>query len=70
MSRFDDTFECVNDGAGPEAEGDELLRPRTADEEEEETLNIEEDINTVSVCVCVHNNNVFFLPMCVSYYFI
>ncbi|XP_053350725.1 katanin-interacting protein [Clarias gariepinus] len=36
MSRFDDTFVCVNEGAGPGAQGVELQRPQTADEDEED----------------------------------
>ncbi|XP_053540567.1 katanin-interacting protein isoform X3 [Ictalurus punctatus] len=35
MSRFDDTFVCVNEEVGSGAEGEELQRPQTADEEEE-----------------------------------
>ncbi|XP_058252111.1 katanin-interacting protein isoform X2 [Hemibagrus wyckioides] len=36
MSRFDDTFVCGNVGVESGVEGEELQRPQTADEEEEE----------------------------------
>ncbi|XP_047667249.1 katanin-interacting protein isoform X3 [Tachysurus fulvidraco] len=36
MSRYDDTFVCGNVGVGSGAEGEELQRPQTADEEKEE----------------------------------
>lgn len=55
MSRFDDTFVCVNEEVGSGAEGEELQRPQTADEEEEgiPQAGFREDSTAVSVCDCV-----------------
>ncbi|KAF7709026.1 hypothetical protein HF521_018083 [Silurus meridionalis] len=62
MSRFDDTFVSVNEEAGPEAEGEGLQRPKTADEEEEGTphtqAGLQENRDTaVEPCAEVENTS-------------